>query len=103
MAYSKYGAERTVVDGITFDSKKEARRYGELRLLERAGVIRELKLQPRFPIAINGHHVCEYRADFQYEEAGITVTEDVKGAKTPSYLIKKKLMLAVHGIHIKET
>jgi dsDNA-binding SOS-regulon protein len=67
---SKYGAVRTEVDGISFASKKEARRYSELKLLERAGEIADLQLQPRFPLTVNGVRVCTYVADFQYRDIG---------------------------------
>lgn len=104
MTVAKYRNRKTVVDGITFDSVKEARRYGELKRLERAGEIRGLELQPRFPIIVNGIKVCEYRADFDYyNAAGNQIVEDVKGFKTPIYNLKKKLMRAVYGIDILET
>ena len=99
---SKYGAIRTEVDGVTFASKKEAKRYQELRLLERAGQIEELQLQPRYPIAINDVKICTYVGDFQYRERGAFVLEDVKGVKTPTYNIKKKLVKAIYQIDIRE-
>jgi hypothetical protein len=115
---SKYGAIKTEVDGIVFASKAEARRYAELRLLEKAGEIRNLKLQPSFPIEVirrwNGEVVQAgvYIADFQYDdviathrggyEAWKTVIEDVKGMKTPVYRLKKKLVEAQYGIEITE-
>lgn len=99
----KYRNRKTVVDGVTFDSQKEARRYSELKLLERAGSITSLELQPRFPIVVNGVKVCKYVADFGYvDQIGSPVIEDVKGVKTPMYNLKKKLMRAVHGIEIVE-
>lgn len=101
---TKYKAVRTVVDGIAFASKKEARRYSELRLLERAGEIRSLQLQPSFPIVINGVKVCNYVADFGYvDHKGNPVVEDVKGVRTPVYRLKKRLVKAVHGVDIHET
>ena len=105
---SKYGAIRAKVDGITFASTREAHRYSELKLLERAGKIRGLRIQPMFPIVVNGEQVCIYRADFQYEEFVIRgfkwelVVEDVKGFKTEVYKLKKKLLLTTQGIEIKE-
>lgn len=100
----KYGNRKTVVDGITFDSAKEAKRYGELKVLQRAGEITSLELQPRFPIVINGVKVCTYVADFYYvDEIGSLVVEDCKGFKTREYILKRKLMKAVHGIDILET
>ncbi len=92
---SKYSAIKTVIDGITFASKKEAGRYSELRLLDRAGQIKALELQPKFPLIVNGTKVCTYIADFAYQEGGKYVVEDVKGMKTPAYRIKRKLLLAL--------
>lgn len=71
--------------------------------MERTGLISNLKRQVRFIIAVNGHKICTYIADFTYTENGIEVTEDVKGYPTPEYRLKKKLMLAVHGVEIRET
>lgn len=90
----KYGAVKTVLDGITFDSKAEASRYAELRFMEKAGAITALKLQPVFPIVIGGKKVCSYRADFSYRAAGAEVIEDVKGMETPVFRLKKKLVEA---------
>lgn len=101
---NKYGARKTVIDGVTFASAKEANRYAQLRVLERAGAIKGLILQPRFPLVVNGSKVCTYVADFEYrDETGARVIEDVKGVKTDVYRIKNKLMRAVHGIDVKET
>jgi hypothetical protein len=103
MKRNKYGAKKTVVDGITFDSKREAKRYGELKLMERAGYIANLQLQPRYDFVINGVKCGFYKADFKYsDELGVRV-EDVKGMKTPVYRLKKKLMKALHDIDILET
>ena len=114
---SKYGAIRTTVDGIVFASKAEARRYAELKLLEKAGRIRDLELQPSFPLEVvsprNGEviQVGTYRADFRYREIEMheggfgrwrIVIEDVKGMPTPVYRLKKKLMEARYGIAITE-
>lgn len=101
---SKYRNEKTVVNGITFDSKKEADRYRDLKLLVAAGQIGGLQLQPVFPIVVNGVKICEYRADFSYQDAGgATVVEDCKGMRTPVYKLKKKLVEAQYGIRILET
>lgn len=108
---SKYHNHKITVDGKKFDSKKEAHRYCELKLLEKAGQISDLR-----------HHVpyllipkqedkdgnllereCNYIADFEYLENGVKVVEDVKGVRTAVYKIKKKLMLLCYGIHIRET
>lgn len=107
----KYGAVKTQVDGITFDSKAEAKRYQELKLLERAGVITDLELQPKFVILpkhkdIEGKTVREmsYFADFSYFdiEKGKYVIEDVKGVKTAVYKLKKKLVEYKHDVKITE-
>lgn len=103
---SKYKAVRTEVDGISFASRKEARRYGELKLMQDHDQIAGLTLQPRFPIVVNGVKICTYVADFQYFDTwngNKVVIEDVKGVKTPIYNLKRKLMRAVHGIEIYET
>jgi glutamine synthetase type III len=129
MGRSKYGAVRTEVDGITFASKAEARRYAELRLLEKAGEITKLQLQPKFDIYVDNFtvaerlkasarraslprvKVCTYVADFAYDIKTLSasendryerVVEDVKGMKTPVYRLKKKLVEAQYGIRIQE-
>lgn len=106
---SKYKSKKANVDGIAFDSQKEARRYKELLLLDRAGVIQDLQMQVKFELIpsqrIDGKVVeraCTYKADFVYRENGKTVVEDTKGFKTKDYIIKRKLMLWVHGIRVKE-
>jgi hypothetical protein len=91
------------VDGVTFASKAEARRYQELKLLERTGVIANLTMQPVFHLVVNGHKIGKYIADFQYYENGIIITEDVKGMKTPVYNLKKKLVKALFDVDILET
>lgn len=101
---SKYGAVRTEVDGITFASKKEARRYSELKLLERSGDISELSLQPRFPLTVGRHRICTYVGDFTYRDrgTGVVVVEDAKGFKTPEYKLKAKLFEALYGFPVRE-
>lgn len=99
----KYNAHRTEVDGVVFDSKAEANRYLELKLLLQAGEITDLVLHPRFELAVKGQKICSYIADFQYKDQhGQTITEDVKGKRTAVYQLKKKLMRAIHGIEIAE-
>lgn len=100
----KYRAIPTSVDGIRFDSRREAERYQGLKILVRCGEIKNLRLQVPYDIVINGHKVCKYIADFVYidNETGKEVVEDSKGMRTPVYRLKKKLMLAVHGITIVE-
>jgi len=100
---SKYGAKKTVVDGITFDSQAEATRYGVLKIVQASGLISDLRLQVPYQITVNGKKVCRYVADFVYIENGKEVVEDVKGIKTPVYNLKKKLMEAVFGVVILET
>lgn len=99
----KYGAVRTVSDGITFASKLEARRWNELRMLERAGAIAGLQRQIPFDLIVNGHHICTYRSDFVYviPTTGERVTEDAKGVLTPEFRLKAKLMEAIHGIVVQ--
>jgi hypothetical protein len=101
MFYSKYKAKKTIIDGITFDSKSEAKRYQELKLLERGGQIKNLSLQPKFVLQggfVNVHtgkkeREIAYIGDFQYDEGDRTVVEDVKGFKTADYQIKRKLFI----------
>ena len=109
MARNKYYSRKATVDGIEFDSQKEARRFRELCLLERAGQITNLQRQVKFELIpsqrIDGKVVeraCTYVADFVYMENGKKVVEDTKGFKTKDYIIKRKLMLHVHGIKIHE-
>ena len=98
----KYRNEPTEVDGHKFDSLAEARRYKDLKRLQEAGEISQLRLQPRYPIVVNGIPVCVYVADFSYIGSTGVVVEDVKGMRTAVYRLKAKLMRAVHGIDITE-
>lgn len=109
MSKSKYHSRKTVVDGITFDSAKEARRYRELQLMEKAGVISGLTRQQAFTLIpvqrIDGKVVeraVKYVADFCYYQDGKYIVEDTKGFRTADYIIKRKLMLYNQGIQIKE-
>jgi hypothetical protein len=102
---NKYGARKTTVDGITFDSKWEAQRWGELQAMERGGLVRDLERQVKYDIVVNGEKICRYIADFRYkivEDDGTTkdVVEDAKGFETADFKIKKKLMKAVHQIDL---
>lgn len=119
---SKYHAKKTEADGIIFDSKKEAARYEVLKILQKTGLISDLRLQvpyvliaeQRGPDEITARgrrkkgklweRACVYVADFVYTdtETGETVVEDVKGRRTKEYIIKRKLMLKEYGIRIKE-
>lgn len=111
----KYGVakkEDRTLDGITFASKKEMTRYSELVLMMTLGLIRELELQPRFPLVVRDVKIATYVADFRYKEimqkvgkeirADKVVIEDVKGFKTPEYKLKKKHAEAQYGITIRE-
>lgn len=108
---SKYGAKKTVVDGITFPSRKEANRYSELKILWRGKAIHSLKRQVKYELVPavrqNGKVVqraINYYADFVYTDSrtGEEIVEDVKGYKTQVYLMKKKMMLEKYGIRIRE-
>ena len=98
---SKYKAKKTEVDGIIFDSKKEAKRYQELKLLEKSGKIKNLELQPQFLIqegfrdlAGIKRRAINYRADFRYtDEEGRDIVEEVKGFETEAWKLKQKLFL----------
>ena len=101
---NKYNNKKTIVDNITFHSKKEAKRYGELKLLEKSGEIFYLKLQERYALNIGQVKICTYVSDFTYiDKNGLKVVEDTKGMRTQVYKLKAKLMLAIYGITILET
>ncbi len=101
---SKYGAVRTTVDGRPFHSKAEARRYSELLLLGQAGAIRNLELQPRFPLHVNGMLIGLYIADFRYQERDAfgerDVVEDVKGWDVPLGAWKRRHYEAQYGLTV---
>lgn len=114
---SKYGAKKVRFDGITFDSKIEGYRYLKLKELLKEGKITDLRMQVPYvliPKQVDDpdlpprkqkvlERACEYKADFVYKDAdGVTHVEDTKGMKTKEYIIKRKLMLYVHGIKIEE-
>ena len=126
MRYGKYGNRKVTVDGVVFDSKREAARYKELKLLQEAGEIKGLQMQMPFElIPAKYEHFerfsektgkklkdgvrcveksCVYLADFVYQDVktGEWIVEDAKGHKTEAYIIKRKLMLQVHGVRIHE-
>lgn len=123
MMRNKYQAIKTTVNGIEFDSRKEGRRYQDLLLLQRTGVIKKLERQVKFVLIPAQYETtirygkkgqrlkdgqkllekeCSYYADFVYEENGKKIVEDTKGVKTKDYIIKRKLMLYIHGIRIRE-
>lgn len=109
--FSKYNAKKKVVDGIRFDSGREAERYMQLSMMQERGEISGLELQKKFvlipkQIGKDGkvkERECSYKADFCYtDEDGNYIVEDTKGMRTADYKIKRKLMLYIHGIEIKE-
>ena len=122
MRKNKYHSKKVEFDGIVFDSKKEAKRFAELSLLEKAGTIQDLQRQVKFilipaqrePDTVGARggikkgktieKECAYIADFVYKDLTLneTVVEDTKGFRTKDYIIKRKLMLYVHKIRTKE-
>lgn len=117
----KYGNRKVRYQGAVYDSRKEARRAAELSLLEKAGKIKDLQTQVKFvliptqrepdTVGVRGgikkgkviEKECAYYADFVYtDEQGRRIVEDTKGIRTTDYIIKRKLMLYVHGIKITE-
>ncbi|ORC37289.1 hypothetical protein B4O97_03610 [Marispirochaeta aestuarii] len=104
---NKYRNRKTTIDGITFDSKKEAARYAELKMLERAGEIQGLKLQPRYEISKtvkwNGKTLRArfYVADFEYWQNGVRTVEDVKGMRTKEYTLKRHRFLELYGDQVR--
>lgn len=101
---NKFGAVKTTVGGITFDSKREAERYRQLRILELSGSITNLQRQPAFDLhAPGGAKVARYVADFAYRDEATQrlVVEDVKGVKTPVFRLKAKWLKAEHGIEVE--
>lgn len=126
MIYRKYHNKKITIDGLMFDSKKEAKRYQELKTLEKTGVIFGFQRQVKFVLIPSQYErikekytkgknkgepkkgkllerECAYYADFVYStKGGELVVEDTKGMRTPDYIIKRKLMLYVHGIRIVE-
>ncbi len=110
---SKYHNRKTTLPtGETFDSQREAFRYNELTVLTKAGYITDLKRQVKFTLIPKQRlksgkalRECAYVADFTYTDTrtGEHIVEDVKGHRTPEYIIKKKLMLHIYGIEVTET
>lgn len=103
---TKYRNQKTEVDGIRFDSKKEAARWSELKLLERAGEIESLERQPKYVFETNGVTIGSYKPDFKYFDKKLGwVVEDVKSpaSKTTAYRLRKKMMFAFHGLRVVET
>ena len=120
---NKFHARKCVINGVSFDSRKEARRYQELLLLEKGGYIENLQRQVKYELIPAQYKTverygkggkrlkdgkqllekaCTYVADFVYDIDGTKFVEDTKGVKTKDYIIKRKLMLYKYGISIKE-
>ena len=113
---TKFRNQPTTVGGIQFASKKEAERWGELTMMQSAGVISDLQRQVKFDLVVNGVLIGRYTADAVYTENGKQVVEDVKAKARESkrggkrkqsprsrdYILRRKLMLAVHGIEVRE-
>ena len=102
---NKYFAKKTVAMGLKFDSRWEAERWGQLKAMERAGVVTQLERQITYELSINDVKICNYIADFRYlleEEDGLSrlVVEDAKGIQTPEFRLKKKMMKAIYNIDI---
>ena len=99
---NKYGAKITRRDGYTFQSKAEADRYTELKMLQEGGMISELKIHPPYKIVVNGMTVCTAVLDFQYWDRarGLFVFEDVKGKDNQLSQLKRKLLIATFGIDV---
>ena len=100
---NKFNAQPTWVDGIRFASGGEARRYSQLKVLQQAGEISDLELQVKFKLVVNGILITTYICDYRYVQDGKTIVEDHKGVRTRVYIMKSRLMKAIHGITILET
>lgn len=99
---NKFGAKKVRLEGHLFDSAMEAKRYGQLKLLLRAGEISDLKVHPSWPVRVNDKHICHVELDFEYRDRlGRVHREDVKGVKTALSNIKRKLVEASHGIEVE--
>lgn len=107
MSYSKYRAFKTTVGDITFDSGLEARRYTQLKILEAAGTVKNIQLQPKFRLMDSFKYdgktirAIDYIADFMYEEDGKVIVEDVKGIRTKDYIIKSKLFIKKYILELE--
>ena len=102
---NKYKAKRTLVDGIVFHSRREANRYKDINMLLQAGLISNLRLQPRYPLMVDGKLICTYIGDFEYldKKKGRFIVEDCKGFRTQTYRLKKALFQALYNKEILET
>ena len=103
----KYGATRVTLDGLTFDSKREASRYLQLKLRARAGEIAQLEVHPRYYLIVNDHAIGRVTLDFRYVDlkTGHQVVEDAKSPathKARDWVLRKKLLKALHGVEVQE-
>ncbi len=104
----KYGAVRVTLDGWTFDSKREASRYLQLKLRARAGEIAQLEVHPRYYLTVNEHVIGRVTLDFRYVDlakGGVQVVEDAKSPathKARDWVLRKKLLKAIHGVEVQE-
>ena len=98
---NKFRNIKVEYEGIKFDSKKELFRYKQLKMLLKGGLIKDLQLQPKFKMEVQGKLICTYIADFSYTMKGNYIVEDVKGVRTPVFNLKFKLMKAIHDIDIE--
>jgi len=105
MSPPKYGNRRVCTEEGWFDSQRELRRWGELKLLQVAGQITNLRRQVPFELIpkMAGQRATYFVADFVYEEKGKTVVEDSKGYRNRLYMLKRKLMMFRHGVEVLET
>jgi len=99
----KYRNKPMTIGDERFDSKKEAHRWLQLKMEEKAGRITKLRRQVPFSLSVNGEHIGKYVADFVYVRNKERIIEDSKGCRTELYVMKRKLMLACHGIEVLET
>jgi hypothetical protein len=113
MSVNKYRNKKTVSSGLKFDSKKEAKQYEKLKVLELIGEISDLQTQVKFSLIPSQYEgigkrrkclerECSYVADFVFYRNGTLVVQDTKGFRTADYIMKRKLMLHVHDIRIEE-
>ncbi len=101
---SKYKNQKVTIEGVTFDSKREAGRYSALKMMERAGLITNLRRQVKYQLNEGGKFSLSYVADFVYlDDKGNEIVEDSKGYRTEVYKKKRRLMKEIYGIIIKET
>lgn len=96
---NKFSARKVTLDGFEFASAAEAKRYGELKLLQRAGEIKALGVHPAYPLIINGTPVGKFTADFAYFEGGRKIVEDVKGIVTEAASLRMRVFMALYPEH----